>query len=123
MSVPDEYSNLVSRIRDLTERGVLSWESLPYSTAGFRVDIGNTQVRLFLDETTFTSAVRFSIVNQASVEIASFQVPATRPEYKKVKALWDTARHQALRVEETISAMERRLEQLRKSDDDEVANA
>ena len=104
-----DTSELVSTILARTREGKLSWEEL--SATGFLARVGQTLMIVERQRSYGPASLR--ITDEAGKLLETIEGPIYAGGPKEISSeLYDLARRQALKVDETLSDLKRNLEKL-----------
>jgi len=107
MAVPSELVNTIS-VR--TREGKLSWEEL--SSSGFLTRVGQTMIVIDRSGSDGMPYLRITDESGKVLETIKFPVLSDDSREELLSPLYELARRQALRVDETLSDLQRSLDRL-----------
>jgi hypothetical protein len=107
MAVPSE---LVNTILARTREGKLSWEEL--SSSGFLTRVGQTMIVIDRSRSDGVPYLRITDESGKVLETIEFPVVSDDSVEELLSILYELARRQALRVDETLSDLQRSLDRL-----------
>ena len=109
MTIPSQYTTLITRLLNLTKRGKLPWEKVTKGLDTFRIELRESSIQIHYDD-VLSETFEVTIFNAEGDQIESFEIDEEDDGgYNTVNELYRAARRHALHVDQTIEGLDRQL--------------
>jgi hypothetical protein len=109
-------ADIMEKVQELTEKGILKWDQDPMGFGAFYVDISNNRlsVRQWTDQNDGSCGITVSLNSGTDHDsmLDNIVVNEYSGKYDYFQAFFNSARRSALDVESTISDIEKQLSEL-----------